>query len=214
MKQPKQKKCQFSKCGKMFEPNPFRFNQRTCDNTVCAIGYVQEKQAIKQAKDINEKVKAMKIDTHVKEHKEQLQNEINKLARKIDLKHGYYTCIDCDRTFEGVGNQHGAHFNSVGSNSTLRYHLDNIHSANGHCNKFSDLHHTNYIKGLVKRYGVEYLKKVESLPLKYKSIHITNQDITDKLKIVRLLNRTLHTYQFESAIEEREYFNKIIGIYQ
>lgn len=212
MKQPKQKKCQFSKCAKMFEPNPFRFNQRTCDNTVCAIGYVQEKQAIKQAKDINEKVKAMKIDTHVKEHKEQLQNEINKLARKIDLKHGYFTCIDCDKDYEKQTD--AAHFYSRGANSTLRYHLDNLHSANSQCNRFSDLHHTNYIKGLEKRYGTEYLKKVESLPLKYKSIHLTNQDITDKLKIVRLLNRTLHTYQFESAIEEREYFNKIIGIYQ
>ena len=210
MKQPKPKKCKWSKCGKMFIPNiPL---QPVC-NYMCAVGYNKDKQEKKESEDINEKVKKMKINTHSEDRKSDLQDEINKLARKIDLKHGYYTCIDCQRTFECNGNQHGAHFNSVGSNSTLRYHLDNIHSANGHCNKFSDLHHTNYIKGLEKRYGTEYLKKVESLPLKYKSIHLTNQDITDKLKIVRLLNRTLHTYQFESAIEEREYFNKIINIY-
>lgn len=208
-KSPKPKKCKWSKCGKMFTPD--RPLQSVC-NYVCATGIAKEKQAIKQAKDINEKVKAMKVDTHAKEHKSDLQAEINKLARKIDLKHGYFTCIDCDKEY---GKQtDAAHFYSRGANSTLRYHLDNLHSANSQCNRFSDLHHTNYEKGLIKRYGVEYFKKVESLLLKYKSIHLTNQDITDKLKIVRLLNRTLHTYQFESAIEEREYFNKIIGIYQ
>ena len=211
IKKPKPKKCKWSKCGKSFTPQ--RPLQQVC-NYVCATGLAKEKQAIKQAKDINEKIKLMKVDAHAPENKKSLQDEINKLARKIDLKHGYFTCIDCEKTFEGMGNQHGSHFNSVGSNSSLRYHLDNIHSANGHCNKFSDLHHTNYIKGLEKRYGTEYLKKVQNLPLKYKSIHLTSQDIVDKLKIVRLLLRTLHTYQFESAIEEREYFNKIIGIYQ
>lgn len=206
----KPKKCKYSKCGKMFEPNQFQPLQQVC-NYVCAMGYAKEKQAIKEAKDLTETIKKMKVNTHSKEYKKDLQIEINKLARLIDAKHHYYTCIDCYKDF---GKQtDGAHFHSVGSNSTLRFNLHNIHSANSQCNKWSDSHHVNYEIGLEKRYGTEYLNTIKNLPLVYKVIHLTNQDIVDKLKIVRLLIRTLHTYKYDSAIDEREAFNKIIGIY-
>lgn len=211
MKPKKPRKCGWSKCNKMFTPNPFRFNQKTCENTMCALGYVREKKEKKQAKLIDDKVKEMRPFAKESENKANLQKEVNKLARRIDEMFNYHYCIDCGNSY---GKQtDAAHFHSIGSNSTLRYNLHNLHSAASQCNRFSDKHHEGYKKGLVKRYGQEYLEMVENLPLKYKEIHLTSLEIVEKLKVVRNLNRNLHTFKFSNAIEAREQLNKIIGIY-
>lgn len=211
IKPKKPRPCAWSKCRKMFEPSPFRFNPKTCDNIVCALGYVREKEEKKQAKLIDEKIKEFRPVAKEQENKANLQKEVNKLARRIDEMMGYMICIDCTKPY---GKQtDAAHFHSIGSNSTLRYNLHNLHSANSQCNRFSDKHLVNYKTGLAKRYGQEYLEMVENLPLKYKEIHLTSLEIVEKLKVVRNLNRNLHTFKFNSSIEAREQLNKIIGIY-
>lgn len=152
-----------------------------------------------------------KIDTHSKENKTALQKEINLLARKIDAVFGF-KCIDlCDREY---GKQiDGAHFHSVGSNSSLRYNLHNIHSADSHCNNYSNTHISGYKLGLEKRYGKDYLELVEGLPLLYKETRLNNQEIHDKLILFRKLNRDFNTYQLSDGISARNLFNSIIGIY-
>ncbi|CAB4127044.1 Bacteriophage lambda NinG [uncultured Caudovirales phage] len=205
MNKVKPKKCQV--CKEKFTPI-YSTIQPTC-SIKCTI----ELNKRKKEKALNEKVKLMKIDTHSKEYRKELQDEVNKLSRKIDEIHGYILCIDdCGK---GYGKQtDAAHFHSRGSNSSLRYNLHNLHSANSQCNQFSDKHHEGYKIGLEKRYGIDYLNKVLNLPNIYKEIKLSNKEVYEKLKVVRLLIRTVHTFQFESSIEAREYFNKIIGIYQ
>lgn len=206
----KPKPCAWSKCGRMFTPSPYRFNQRTCDNVMCALGFNREKAEKKESQEWNKEKAVIKIDTHSKEYRNTLQAEINKLSRIIDAKF-YTTCIDCGREF---GKQvDAAHFFSRGANSSLRYNLHNLHSAASNCNQFSDTHKEGYLKGLETRYGTEYKELVLSLPQKYPEMKISNIEVVEKLKVVRMLIRTHHTFKFDTAIEYREMFNKIIGLY-
>lgn len=153
----------------------------------------------------------MKIDAHSKEHRNTLQDLVNALARKIDEIFGYVNCIDCDMF---MGKQiDAAHFHSRKKNGTIKYNLHNLHSATNYCNRHSDLHHVNYKTGLQKRYGLEYLQRVENLPIQYKSIKLSNLEVYEKLRVVRLLIRTAHTFKFNSAIEARDHFNSVINIY-
>lgn len=201
----KPKKCQI--CKEKFTP------QYSTIQPTCSIKCTIELNNRKKAKALDEKVKVMKIDTHSKEYRNTLQDEINRLSRKIDEVHGYILCIDeCGR---GYGKQtDAAHYHSRGQNSSLRYNLHNIHSANSQCNQHSDKHREGYKIGLEKRYGTDYLIKVLNLPIVYKEIKLSNQEVYEKLKVVRLIIRTLHTFKFESSIQAREYFNQIIGIYK
>ena len=153
----------------------------------------------------------MKIDTHSKEHKADLQREINKLARMIDAKFNF-KCIDCEKEY---GKQiDGAHFHPRGSNCSLRYNLHNIHSAKSDCNQYSDKHKEGYRKGLAHRYGFDYLVIIDELPLMYPELRLSNLEISEKLKLVRSLVRNFNTYQFIDAWGARNLFNTLIGIYK
>ena len=105
------------------------------------------------------------------------------------------------------------HLISRKKNSTLKYHLHNLHSGHNHCNIYNTEHESNYKKGLVLRYGKEYLEMVEGLPQVYKELHLSNNEVIEKLAIVRKINRTFDTYLITSGDTAREMFNKIINIY-
>lgn len=153
--------------------------------------------------------------THTKENKAELQRQINLLARKIDEACEIFTCIDCGVRF---GKQvDGGHFNSVGSNATLRYNLDNIHSQASNCNRNGQGggRQHDYYKGLVEKYGQEYADYVDiGLQNKYKYLGLSEVEIYDKLKLVRKINRTFHTYVITDPLQARKMFNQIIGIYE
>ena len=177
----------------------------------CGVERSYELNKKKREKELGDKVKEMKVNTHATTYKKYLQDEINKLARNIDAKFGY-KCIDCNKPF-GENQIDACHLISRGKNSTLKYNLHNLHSGHNHCNVWNTSHEYNYKQGLLVRYGREYLEKVESLPLTYKEIHLTNNDIVLKLAIVRKINRTFDTYQITSGDTARELFNNILGIY-
>ncbi|WP_288981197.1 recombination protein NinG [uncultured Flavobacterium sp.] len=220
MKKPKTKLCScgceevilFPKLGKQWVDKKHYIHWLTTSEAGQKMVVRAARKAIeneKKAKD-NE-VKSWKPIVHEKKYKQKLQGLINKLARMIDLKFGFVTCIDCDKTF---GEQvDGAHFHSVGGNSSTRYNLHNIHSAKSHCNKYSDKHKEGYILGLKMRYDEEYYQMVESLPFQYQYIKLGSTEIVYRLKIVRGIIRNFHLYNFGSSIEARNEFNKIIGIY-
>ncbi|CAB4165127.1 Bacteriophage lambda NinG [uncultured Caudovirales phage] len=169
---------------------------------------------VKKANDKKERAKdkATKIEVYKKENTSDLQKEINKLARMIDTKFDYTTCIDCGRNF---GKQtDAAHYHSRGAHPALRFNLDNLHSAASNCNQWSDKHKEGYKDGLVTRYGEAYAHYIYSLPLDFPETHLTAQDIYEKLTLVRKLIRTFESYKFESSIQARKLLNKIINIYQ
>ena len=199
-------RCKNPNCKDKFKPRIFL--QKFClEKDECIKMAVEQKKG----KLLCEKVKEMKVNTHSKEHKKELQKEINLLARMIDAKFKH-PCIDC--CGRPYGKQiDGAHFHSVGSNSSLRFNLHNIHSADSQCNNYSSAHLSGYEVGIKDRYGTEYLETLKGLPLKYKELKISNFEVYEKLAVVRKINRTFNTYNIINGESARELFNKLIGIY-
>lgn len=164
----------------------------------------------------NERKEKMKVQTHSKEHKKYLQIEIQKLARMIDVKFGYNTCIDCGLPFTQGRDRDGGHFHSKGNNPSIRYNLHNIHSQKSNCNTngLGGGKQHDYYKGLIQRYGQEYADMIDvELQQKYKYIGLTKADYPEKLKTVRAIIRNFETYQFTDAIQARKILNQIIGIH-
>lgn len=176
----------------------------------------QKKKLVKiEKKEWNDKWKPIKIDSHSKEYRKAFQDEINKLSKMIDIKFGYDTCIDCGKYLDKEKHQIDAcHLISKKKNNTLRYHLDILHSGHNHCNTMNETHESNYKVGLVKRYGQEYVTYVEELPIKYKEIHISNQEIFEKLKLVRSVIRNFETYSLTDSLQARKIFNNLLSIYK
>lgn len=146
-----------------------------------------------------------------KSQKNYLQDEINKLSKMIDKRHGYLTCIDCDKDMKLT---HAAHFHNVQGNENLRYNLHNLHSARAHCNQYSSEHKVGYRKGLEERYGKEYRDFVEfEIRQKYPTIQLSTKEVQESLKTVRAIIRNFESYKFKDAIHERGMFNKLINIY-
>lgn len=211
LKEPKPRKCKNPDCKNTFVPT-FSSLQVVC-SIKCSqeLAHIKEREkAIKEDKKI---IAEMKIDTHSKEFKRELQNEINKLARMIDAYFGLDTCICCDKPMRKQ--IHGAHLASVGSNSSLRFCIHNIHSATSQCNKYNPSHESGYKLGLAKRYGDKYANYViNELPLLYKEIKLSNREIHEKLKLVRSLIKNFNTFDLQNPINARNLFNDLIGIYK
>ena len=196
-------------CKTKFEPQ-FNSVQPTCGYK-CAIEYAKNLREKKEKKEWKARKKVLSITAKSKNHKADLQRNINKLARLIDAQFKL-RCIDCDKDY---GKQiDGAHFHSRGSNATLSFHLHNIHSAKSDCNQFSSEHKVGYIKGLKKRYGQEYYEYVEYTLQQHPLIKLTEQEIYDKKTLTAKLIRDFDTFEFTNPMLARDQLNKIIGIYE
>ena len=167
----------------------------------------------KQIKKWNKEKKAKLPELYPKKYKGFLQGEINKLARKIDAKLGFDTCIDCNKTLINIPQTDAAHFHNSKNHGNIRYNLHNLHSAASDCNFYSDTHKQGYEIGLQERYSRTYFEYVKGLDLTYKDIKLTNKDIAEKLVIVRKLNREFESYGITGGIQARDLFNNLIGIY-
>jgi len=192
-------------CKNKFEAKYFL--QKTCFEPSCIISF----KDLVQQKEWNERKKKLKIELYPKETKKALQIEINKLVRLIDAKFGY-TCIDCNKPY---GKQvDAAHYTSVGSNDTIRFHLDNIHSADSYCNNYKNTHILDYYEGLISRYGKEYAEYVKNELPRHKKIKLMSNEVHEKTTLVRKIIRDFDTFNFSNSLEARSILNGIIGIYE
>ena len=211
-------------CNEKFDASK-HFNRKTCFKKECIDEFriqTLQKEALKNLKKIKDQNKleqkerftSMKINSKGNVFKKQLQDEINSLARKTDLYFKFNLCIDCSKPYGKQ--QDGGHFNSVGSNPSIRYNLHNIHSQKSDCNRngLGGGKRLEYYEGLQGRYSKEYADFVRyEIALEYKTIKLTNKEIHDKIPIVRKLNRDFETFKFNDPIEARNMMNTIIGIY-
>ena len=192
-----------------------RFNVKYCEKIDCRtqeamynLGKIKEREKRLKAKA----KRKVKLEVKRDEYAGTLQKEINKLARQIDSKF-FDTCIDCGKKLGD--SKHGAHFNNVKGHENIRFNLHNIHQSRGHCNKYSSQHKVGYEEGLKNRYGEDYFNFVKfELNLKYPVLKLTGQEISEKLKIVRKLNRDFETFVFTDPKKARDMFNELIGIYK
>jgi hypothetical protein len=198
--------CKCKNCGIRFTPK--RSSLESSCSTKCAIENEQKKFLTKGTPAF----KAAKVEVKIGETRNELQRKINMLARMIDAKYGFNTCIDCGKPF---GKQiDAAHYHDLSTNRGVRFNLHNLHSAKSDCNKYSSKHKDGYIKGLAIRYNDNYAIFIQGLKFEFKEINLNAIELKEKLKTVNKLIRDFDTYQTTNAIHARGIFNKIIQIYE
>ena len=212
--------CRNKKCNKGNFGKRAKFEQTTPTKIYCSVDCLFEDMKTESyKKEVSRKIKSdetkakriFKAEDNKNKRNNPLQVAINKLVKMIDQHFELNTCICCGEPLKGQSDS--AHFKSVGSNSTLRYNLHNIHTARGYCNQYNPNHQKNYPSGLEKRYGKEYLDMVEGLQLKYPSLHLSGVEIIEKTKIVRGIINNFDLYEKKSPTLARDFFNQLIGIY-
>lgn len=205
-------------CGKKFTPK-YSSLEPTCGEIDCKVKWsmsVVAKQKEKQAKEKNQAWNKEKLEMKEKlktlsDWKNDLQKEINAIIREIDKGHG------CIATGSHQGQQHAGHYISIGANSTLRFHLENIWLQSMHSNSWKGGDTIRYQEGIIYLYGKGYLDYLNSLQ-SIKPLQLSAKDIQDKIPIARgilkwlkLQNRKFTT---QERLELRIKFNKEIGIYE
>lgn len=202
-------------CNIKFEQ--YAFNNKFCKALNCQTAKAmflldKKKEQDRKPKLSKEQFKEMAARVKAPNRKLDLQKDINKLSRLIDAKFNY-KCIDCGKEY---GKQiDAAHLHNVSGNENIRFNLHNLHSAKSDCNQYSSEHKVGYRIGIEKRYSKEYLNFIDlELPLKYKYLGLLDNEVAEKLKIVRKLIRTFDTFKLVDGIQARNMFNKIIGIYE
>jgi hypothetical protein len=188
---------------------PARPLQMVC-GFLCALE-IEKKNKAKKEKVWKEKKKELSINVNSTKHKKTLQDEINKLARFIDLKF-YDTCVDCELPLKDQ--IHGSHYHNVGGNEHIRFNLHNIHASTLYCNKFNHGNKVGYLKKLAERFNKDYANFIDELNRDYKGIKISKREIYEAIPVVRKLIRDLDTLEFDSAIKLRDYCNNKIGYYK
>jgi len=174
----------------------------------------REKKKEKELKEWNKERKRREPDVRPQKYKGLLNTEIQKLSRLIDKKCGVAECIDCGRPLPKKYDS--GHFHSKGSNPSIAWNLHNMHSQRSECNmpEIGGGRRLEYYEGLAKKYGQEYADYVRyDIVRLYPTIHVSNQEVAEKVTLVRKINREIDTYKFSDPIKARTMFNKIIGIY-
>jgi len=192
--------------------------EKTCQEIDCRTQWamqVVEKQKQKQAKEKKQSWTKEKLEMKDKlktlsDWKNDLQKEINAIIREIDKGHG------CIATGSHSGQQHAGHYFSVGANSTLRFHLENIWLQSMHSNSWKGGDTIRYQEGIITLYGKNYLDYLNSLQ-SIKPLQLSKSDIEEKIPIARGILKWLklqnRKFTNEERLELRIKFNKEIGIY-
>ena len=133
-------KCKNKACGQRFllaDRHPFAIGCCTGCEIVLAARHIEKVQAARalkarklaaqDRKETKAKIQALKGLSY---WEGRAQHAVNKFIR---LRDAGQPCISCDITYSTVWQ--AGHFVSVGANSTLRFHEDNIHLQCVQCNK-------------------------------------------------------------------------------
>ena len=126
------------------------------------------------AKSAAKRDAAQRKDTKDKLQKFVKISDLEQTARKAlqefrrwqDIKAGY-GCISCGKPWDGYDNRaaghgwDGGHLRSVGSAKHMSLVPENIHLQCVYCNQTLKGNALEYRKGLIARYGTEYVEKLE-----------------------------------------------------
>lgn len=157
--------------------------------------------------DLKEKIKTLS------DYAKELQKEVNTIVRLIDKS------SQCISTLKPLNEKYDAgHFYSVGSNPSIRFHLDNIHAQSVYANQYLSGDQMNYINGLSYVYGDEYKDYVLSLKSSLKTLKMNKEDYKDKIKISKEIVKELKSeneiYDIKQRLFLRASYNQKLGIYE
>ena len=142
----------------------------------------------------------------------ELQKEVNTIVRLIDKG------SQCISTLKPLNNKFDAgHFYSVGSNPSLRFHLDNIHAQSVYANQYLSGDQMNYLNGLDKVYGTNYKEYVIDLKRKYPILKLSVDELKEKIviakEIVKELKNENSEYDDSARLYLRTLANDRLSIY-
>ena len=152
MTKPQTRTCKNKHCKVKFKPK--NDGQLVCQFS-CSIQYAQQLREKKEKKEgviRRKKIKVMKEKLKtLSDHKKELQVLVNRFT---NLRDKGKDCVSCDTPDIGL-KRDASHFWSQGGYPSVRFDLDNIHSACVHCNR--DLHGNllPYRTRIIKRIGIK-----------------------------------------------------------
>jgi hypothetical protein len=114
-----------------------------------------EKRETKHRKEFNKEKKAFRLSDKPLQ-KKLTQVLVNKFIR---IRDDDRTCISC---LKYTGQMQAGHYLSVGSHPNLRFAARNIHKQCATCNNHLSGTLIEFRKGLIKRYGVEFVEALEA----------------------------------------------------
>lgn len=170
-------------CKESFTPK-FSSLEKYCQKEDCRIQYAIEavaKQKLAKAKKAKQEWTAEK-----KERREQLatlsdyEREAKKSFQKwVRLRDANLPCISCGNS--KTKDWAGGHFFSAGMYSGLMFDERNCHKqCNTYCNKMLSGNLLEYRKGLVTRYGLEFVEKLEADSNAKRNHKYTKQELIAK----------------------------------
>lgn len=170
---------------------------------------IKNKRDYEKSKKVKNQILKEKLKT-LSEFKKDLQKEINTIVRLIDKGWG------CIATGATNGKMNAGHYISVGSNDTIRFHLENIWIQSEHSNQYKSGDTLRYQDGIVRLFGKDYLEHLNSLK-SIDPIRIKPDEIKEKISICRGIIKWLKlqdkTFTLSERLELRKRFNQEIGIY-
>lgn len=169
----------------MIRPN----NLNAFCNFTCAAEYGQKKAIDKREKEKRKKHKELRESIKTKgDLKKEAQIAVNKFIRIRDSKR---PCISCGeyKVQKRGGTMDAGHYRSVGSSEHLRFYLFNINGQCTHCNNFLSGNIVEYRKGLIKKYGLEMVERIE---LDHRGRNYTKDDFR---RIKKIFTKRANLYQ-------------------
>ena len=142
------KKCSY--CRNEFVPE--RMGQRVCCIS-CAVSIAKKKR--EKVEKANDRKKREALKSRAQWARE-AQSAVNAYIRKRDEDK---PCISCGRYHQGQ--LHAGHYLSRGAHPELSMDERNIHKQCQPCNVHLSGNQIEYRKGLISRYGVEYVEWLE-----------------------------------------------------
>lgn len=157
-------------CNEVFTPN--RPLVPVC-SPKCAIEYTNKLKANKAKKEksiLKEKLKTLS----------DLEAEAKKsFQRYVRLRDKDLPCISCNNS--NTKDWAGGHYFSAGMYSGLMFDERNCHKqCNTHCNKYLSGNLLEYRKGLIKRFGNEFVEKLESESDQKRNYKYTREELIAK----------------------------------
>jgi hypothetical protein len=168
----KYKKCKV--CKTNF--TPIQFAQSVCGYK-CAIIHAKNLKAQKEQREWNKEKSVLKdklktLSQYEAEAKISFQKWIR--LRDIDLP-----CISCGNS--NTTDWAGGHFYSAGMYSGFMFDERNVHKqCNTHCNKHLSGNLLEYRKGLIKRYGEDFVTNLDNISDSKRNYKFTKEELIAK----------------------------------
>jgi hypothetical protein len=134
----------------------------------CSLELVRQDKARKEARAKREERKSLRDRMEKAKTRRQwiaeCQVVVNKVARLRDALAGH-GCISCGShpKHRYGGAIDAGHFRSVGNAPHLRFFLPNISAQCKKCNRDLGGAHSDYRVGLIERYGIEFVDRIEAM---------------------------------------------------